>query len=397
VRNTRDKFSSDFSRGEILLIQTDSTQLKFAEASATFRLLSNDEPTSARSVDLQAHHSTRVVKQNFSLPTLHFKVRSEWSECHNRAVICVRNLRSAQSELLIALIEVEERKVYYQLEVTSLYLYCVDVLGLPMHTAYDFIDVIRTSKTIPNLAKAVIEGRTTITKARRICSVITIENQKTSIDLACECTQKIIQKAVAMAKPRAAAPESLNYISGDVLQLTFAVSEEWSILLNDVKDLMSQKFQRAVSTEEVLFKLMVECKSRNDPVMKAKRAQSRMKDGSANRRIESAGAVAKKGTRREQSVNVEEKITRCEAFVNVEEKIARKRYRPLAIEHEVELRDQHQCVYTDRNGKRCASKRWLEKHHIREFAKGGEHSLENLETLCSAHHRMRHHAGAHVN
>lgn len=231
----------------------------------------------------------------------------------------------------------------------------MDVLDLPTHTAYDFIDVVRTSKLIPELAEAVISGRTTITKARRVCSVITIQNKKEWIDLASQCSQKIVQRAVAIANPRSIVPESLNYVSSNVLELRLAVSEEWAILSKDVKDLMSQREKRSVSTEEALFILMKSYKQKSDPVKKAERAKMRR--------------------RRSQEPN---------------ETLPETRYRPMSVEHEVVLRDQNQCVHIDRFGRRCTSKRWLEKHHVKEFSKGGEHTADNLETLCSAHHRIKH-------
>ena len=169
-----------------------------------------------------------VEKYDPSLPFLNLKVNAEWVHFHSVAVRCARNLKSAYSELLKALIDISDRRIYYQLELTSLHDYWVDVVQLPPQTAYDFTDVIRTSKLIPALAEAVISGRTTISKARRVCSVITIENQKGWIDLACECSQKIIKKAVAMANPRSIVPETLNYVSGDVLELRLAVTESWA-------------------------------------------------------------------------------------------------------------------------------------------------------------------------
>ena len=66
------------------------------------------------------------------------------------------------------------------------------------------------------------------------------------------------------------------------------------------------------------------------------------------------------------------------------------RYRPAQVEHIVNLRDQSQCTYVDRTGVRCNSKRWLDKHHVLEFSKGGRHEPNNLETLCAAHHKIRH-------
>lgn len=262
------------------------------------------------------------------------------------------------------MIVIDERQIYFQLEVTSLYDYCVGYLELPTHTAYDFLDVIRKSKLVPALAEAVIEERTTMSKARRVCSVINPENQTAWIELACECSQKIIRKAVATANPRSIVSETLNYVSSDVLELRLAVSEEWAELLANTKDVMSQQEQRAVSTEEALFSLMARFRQKNDPVKKAERANARTADmASKNSEIESA---------RPKNTS------------------PRTRYRPRLVEHEVDLRDKNQCIHVDRRGRRCSSKRWLHKHHVTELARGGRHSADNIETLCSAHHRMKH-------
>jgi hypothetical protein len=62
---------------------------------------------------------------------------------------------------------------------------------------------------------------------------------------------------------------------------------------------------------------------------------------------------------------------------------------PAREKHAVNLRDQGQCTY-EINGKRCENKRWIEMHHIVTRVAGGNHSAENLRTLCSAHHKMIH-------
>jgi len=38
----------------------------------------------------------------------------------------------------------------------------------------------------------------------------------------------------------------------------------------------------------------------------------------------------------------------------------------------------------------CGQKRWIHLHHIVPVAKGGKNTLENLTTLCSAHHKLVH-------
>ncbi|NBS53856.1 MAG: HNH endonuclease [Spartobacteria bacterium] len=49
-----------------------------------------------------------------------------------------------------------------------------------------------------------------------------------------------------------------------------------------------------------------------------------------------------------------------------------------------------QCSYVDSiTGRRCEERKHLEVDHINPFAKGGDHSPENLQILCRAHNMMR--------
>ena len=61
-----------------------------------------------------------------------------------------------------------------------------------------------------------------------------------------------------------------------------------------------------------------------------------------------------------------------------------------ALKHQVALRDQNQCTHIDRDGTRCQTKQWLDIHHVKEVVHGGTNELQNLRTLCSAHHKVRH-------
>ncbi|RYZ80648.1 MAG: hypothetical protein EOP06_24950, partial [Proteobacteria bacterium] len=150
---------------------------------------------------------------------------------HDRAMKAAANLKRCEVELLEAISDVERRQVYFQFELTSLFQYCVEILGLSRHAAYDFITVMRKSAEVPALHEAIQSGKTTISKARKICSVITERNSKEWIELTQHCSSRIVERCVAMANPRSAVQESMKYVSGDVLEFKFAVSEEWSELL----------------------------------------------------------------------------------------------------------------------------------------------------------------------
>lgn len=56
---------------------------------------------------------------------------------------------------------------------------------------------------------------------------------------------------------------------------------------------------------------------------------------------------------------------------------------PKRLKRQTRERDDHQCV-------RCGNENDLQIHHVIPLARGGDHELENLATLCEDCHRMAH-------
>jgi len=52
------------------------------------------------------------------------------------------------------------------------------------------------------------------------------------------------------------------------------------------------------------------------------------------------------------------------------------------------VRDAGCCSYVDERGERCRETRYLELHHLRSFAHGGEHVATNLALRCAAHNAL---------
>lgn len=296
---------------------------------------------------------------------------------HNEAMLVAADYKRCEARLFSVIGQLDEKKVYFDFHIASLFEYCVEMLGLSRHTAYNFIDVVRKSREVPALGEAVLSGRTTVSKARKVCSVITPENAKEWIDLTVHCSTRVVEKAVAQANPRAAIYETMEYVSGDTLEFKLAVSEEWSELLVEVKDLLSQKECRAVSSEEALFAVMQEFKRRRDPVEKAKRVEARRQRRS---NLVSPARTAGEGS----------EVSTDDSSSDGRLALSRSRYVPSRVVHAVNLRDGGKCTFVDRRGKRCSSKRWIQRHHKEHFTYGGEHTAENLQTLCWAHHCMEH-------
>jgi hypothetical protein len=65
------------------------------------------------------------------------------------------------------------------------------------------------------------------------------------------------------------------------------------------------------------------------------------------------------------------------------------RYVSAALKREVWRRDQAQCSYRSKDGKKCFSRFALEIDHIKPVALGGKSEASNLRLLCRAHNRQQ--------
>jgi hypothetical protein len=349
--------------------------------------------SAARRLSLVKEHSVTYGESPFpskaknSIPTRSLQI-------HEKAVATSKTYLRSQSDLIDCLHELDQDKTYLIFEVTSLYAYCLKFLNLSEDAACDLIAIMRKAKSVPELKTAIRNGDLTVSKARRLVPVIDSKNQAAWIDLASKSSSRIIERAVAAERPELATTESLCYKSAERLELVLGVSEEWSQLLNKLKDLTSQKRRAPVSTEVALQMAMKEYIERFDPLEKSQRFTSKSKKSTASKR-EPKNVEARQKANLTKNQTAFPKPQSSNDNPNISSGTCRNQYSdrahlPAAIRHGVVLRDRNQCTYESESGRRCESKRWLDIHHIVQVAQGGSNDIANLRTLCSAHHRMIH-------
>lgn len=61
---------------------------------------------------------------------------------------------------------------------------------------------------------------------------------------------------------------------------------------------------------------------------------------------------------------------------------------PPALVRALDVRDAGRCRFPG-----CTHRRFLDRHHVKHWSNGGETKLDNLLTLCSAHHQLVHEGG----
>lgn len=305
------------------------------------------------------------------------------TEIHNRALEMATQYKKCEADLFRIFRELDETKAFLHFGGNSLFDYSVRILGLSEATTSNLITVARKSREVPELKVAIESGTLSVSKAKKISAVITPSNQERWLSLAKSQTSRVIEKEVARENPSMAVREKIKYKTAERLEISFGISEDLEAKLARAKDLIAQKTGATVSSEKALEVLLSDYLERHDPIEKAKR--SKMKSDRAsldenhtylkiNSTEQVPGPVSKAAVSQVKSLR-HGKSARA--------KLSAK------ITHQVNLRDRAQCTH-EKDGLRCANKKWLEVHHVKPISRGGTDAIENLTTLCSSHHRMRH-------
>jgi hypothetical protein len=65
------------------------------------------------------------------------------------------------------------------------------------------------------------------------------------------------------------------------------------------------------------------------------------------------------------------------------------RHTPMQLQREIRIRAHNRCEFTDSlTGRRCEARTALQFEHIKPYAWGGSHLLENLKLYCAGHNRL---------
>jgi hypothetical protein len=130
-----------------------------------------------------------------------------YRELHSKAFNASRTLKRAENDLIKILQEVEQHKAHLRLGYRSMYTYCTKALELSEGTAYNLITVARKAKVFPKLQEAIESGKVSVTRARRICSVINNENIDHWIDMASHYRRERLEREIAKVSPRSLVQE----------------------------------------------------------------------------------------------------------------------------------------------------------------------------------------------
>jgi hypothetical protein len=255
-----------------------------------------------------------------------------------RARTRAQMFKRMDAELLQSIEEVDRNRVYQVYGRSSLFAFCTENLELPESVTLNLINVMRKSRTVPELGRAVEQGLA-LTKARRIVPVITPENQSEWIAKARSLPKIELERAVATVNPALVERETAKPSAADRMKIEFYTSARRCERLRTAQDLVSTLQGRPANFDDTIDFAVTLLLEKMDPAPRASRA-----------------------------------VTRTNA----------------SLKTKVFARDRGKCQMKLSGGGRCGSRRFLHLHHKRARCRGGVDHPDNLVTLCSGCHRAWH-------
>jgi hypothetical protein len=271
----------------------------------------------------------------------------------------------AVADIVLYLAEVDRRGVYREAGFSSLFTFCTERLGYSEAGAGRRVRAARCLAQSPEIYSQLKSGAITLCSLAEVAAVFTPANQElvlTAIQGASKREAQIIAQSFGAPKPakrstiRAkkvlvtppvefGAAEPTPPVTEPRYSFSFEVSQEVMDLYTEARELMGH-----LKPEEIFEKALKHF------VAQKKQAP----------RVVAAKVIVKQ----------DNPVT------------SKSRAVPLNTRRAVLQRDNYQCTYCAADGKRCSERVGLEIDHIKPYALGGTHQMENLRVFCRAHNSL---------
>ncbi len=339
-------------------------------------------------------------------------------EAHEQLLCALAELRRAERGALLCFAEIQERKLYRELDYSSIQLYAQEALGFSRSKTFQFLRLAESFDRLPKLKSAVAKGEVSWTKAREVVKVASRRIEARWIREAKTCSSRQLERKVVAAKAASEAKSSPQTSLLDCHRAEEGTSPPASgplpLEAQPVKLSLSFTAEQFVRLEVLLETLRKrgEKGSREELILVALDAMGREHSGGTSG--EGAGGERRESPRGDSSSPRQIIIYRCENCGKASVQTSRgllpmssaeaaaaecdarvlepgERNRatiPPALRREVLARDRHRCRVRG-----CGHTRFLEVHHLVPRSEGGGNEPENLVTLCASCHRLLHERG----
>jgi 5-methylcytosine-specific restriction endonuclease McrA len=350
------------------------------------------------------------------------------SQIINRLDTLVQKERETTLEVLCHIIEMDRRSLYLGRGYASLFEYCMQHLGYSESAASRRIKTARCIRDFPEIYDMLSNGELSLSIVCKLSGILTEKNKQTLLaDVRCRSARQVDAiiahirptnilrervRPVYVRKPTesqasissraenrgSSVSKSDQKFTADVggkklatfdkphnpsfeleqkFKLEFSIEPGVMKKLEQARALLSKKYPSGLSIE-MLFEFMLdEYLEKHSPERKIQRREKRKaKEKSKQKKSSAVKKMKESGTKTATRKN------------NNSGAVKFSRHILQAVQDKVFMRDGGRCTFVGSNGVRCDSTWNLEIDHIKPFARGGGHSIDNLRLLCAKHNKL---------
>jgi 5-methylcytosine-specific restriction endonuclease McrA len=293
------------------------------------------------------------------------------SELMSELKVLRRKETNVIADIVLHLAEVETRGIFREAGYSSLFTYCTECLGYSEGGAARRVRASKCLIKTPSVYEQLKSGQITLCSLSEVAPIVTDKNhmevfkaitgvsKRTAQEIAISFGAPVQKKRSVIRSKRVVTtpPALVDFTNTDTLLVEDKTEKLYSFsfeVKEDTKALYDQACLISGSTkpEELFEKLLKEFVARKtrEPRVIAKTKIVKAKDPKTS--------------------------TVSRAI-------------PLKTKREVFKRDNRQCTYVAKDGKRCTKRHNLEIDHIRPFSLGGSNDLSNLRLLCKSHNLLQ--------
>jgi hypothetical protein len=290
---------------------------------------------------------------------------------------------------------------------SCLFLYCRDALGLSEHEAYGRIEAARAVRRFPLVLELLRCGSITITTVGLLARHLTDENHRAVLESSCGLKKAEVEELVARLRPLADVPASLRKLPATTPTPDLAVGSADTVVTVTVSTPVTNgtAMSRPPSTplarhaaaarpvplspDRYKYQLTIDTETR-DLLSRAKEllrhADPRADDEALLKRALQL-LVAELSRTKFSACRKDGTARPAASRQHSAAPVTNSRHIPAHVKRIVVERDQGRCAFVGRNGHRCGERGFLEFHHVKPYAVGGEASQENIELRCRTHNQ----------
>jgi hypothetical protein len=303
--------------------------------------------------------------------------------------------REATVELVAHLAALDTRSAYLGRGYGSLFAYCTDALRLSEDAAYSRILAARLARRFPLILERLGDGSVSLTTVRLLAAHLRPDNHRDVLAEATGKSKRQIEALVARMSPMPDVPTAVRMLPARPAVIPASV--EATSAASSPSRLEARETLSGASPPSVLApalarrpriaplapeRYLVQFTVGKDTYDKLQRVRDllcrEITDGDPAAIFDRALTLLLEDVQRK-------KVAATTRTRPPGRAAAGTRRVPAAVRRTVWRRDDGRCAFVAKDGRRCAEQRYLEFHHIRPFANGGEATVENISLRCRRH------------